>query len=244
MKPLVEKERLDCRLQRASSVNGWHCSSISASSPSRYPRNAVPQIFAYEPKPGVFRNLNYPAFQSIRIEQVRSSNSLIIITRNTSYWYYICKKQILHIFLKQIQSLDGQGQIISSVQTVLSCSKLIQPKAMNQIIKFLYGKEIDQKLCSIVDLKQVNYATTKQFLLFIDVSFTNHNLDSIFSKIRPRNSWMYLIYIIFLHKKYQKQAITALKSWQLMLKQTLKTIRIEVINRYNDYDYVLIVRLN
>ena len=62
MKPLVEKERLDCRLQRASSVNGWHCSSISASSPSRYPRNAVPQIFAYEPKPGVFRNLNYPAF--------------------------------------------------------------------------------------------------------------------------------------------------------------------------------------
>ena len=67
MKPLVEKERLDCRLQRASSVNGWHCSSISASSPSRYPRNAVPQIFAYEPKPGVFRNLNYPAFQSIRI---------------------------------------------------------------------------------------------------------------------------------------------------------------------------------
>ena len=91
MKPLVEKERLDCRLQRASSVNGWNCSSISTSSPSRYPRNAVPQIFAYEPKPGVFRNLNYPAFQSIRIEQVRTWNNQIIITRNTSYWYYILK---------------------------------------------------------------------------------------------------------------------------------------------------------
>jgi len=125
MKCFVEKERLDCRIQRASSVNGWNCASglsVSSSSPSRIPRHAIPQIFAYEPKPGVFRNLNYPAFHSIRIEQ--------------------------------IQSLDGQGQIINSVQTVLSCSKLIQPQAMNQIIKYLYGKEIDQKLCSIVDLKQ------------------------------------------------------------------------------------------
>ena len=75
MKPLVEKERLDVRLQRASSYNGWNCSSglsLSNSSPSRFPRHAVPQIFTYEPKPGVFRNLNYPAFHSIRIEQVGS----------------------------------------------------------------------------------------------------------------------------------------------------------------------------
>ena len=73
MKCFVEKERLDCRIQRASSVNGWNCASglsVSSSSPSRIPRHAIPQIFAYEPKPGVFRNLNYPAFHSIRIEQV------------------------------------------------------------------------------------------------------------------------------------------------------------------------------
>ena len=73
MKCFVEKERLECRIQRASSVNGWNCASglsMSSSSPSRIPRHAIPQIFAYEPKPGVFRNLNYPAFHSIRIEQV------------------------------------------------------------------------------------------------------------------------------------------------------------------------------
>ena len=74
MKPLLEKERMEGRMHRASSITGWNFSanvSMSASSPScRYSRHAVPQIFAYEPKPGVFRNLNYPAFQSIRIEQV------------------------------------------------------------------------------------------------------------------------------------------------------------------------------
>ena len=38
MKCFVEKERLDCRIQRASSVNGWNCASglsMSSSSPSR-----------------------------------------------------------------------------------------------------------------------------------------------------------------------------------------------------------------
>ena len=73
MKPLLDKERLDGRIHRASSVTGWNFPSgisVPANSPYRFPRHVVPQIFAYEPKPGVFKNLNYPAFHSIRIEQV------------------------------------------------------------------------------------------------------------------------------------------------------------------------------
>ena len=72
-KPMMEKDRVDSRIQRSSSVTGWNYSSgisVSANSPSRFSRLAVPQIFAYEPKPGVYKNLNYPAFNSIRIEQV------------------------------------------------------------------------------------------------------------------------------------------------------------------------------
>ena len=73
MNPLIDKDRLDGRIHRASSVTGWSSASgisAAANSPYRFPRHIVPQIFAYEPKPGVFRNLNYPAFHSIRIEQV------------------------------------------------------------------------------------------------------------------------------------------------------------------------------
>ena len=99
MKPLVEKERLDSRLQRASSYNGWNCSSglsLSASSPSRFPRHAVPQIFTYEPKPGVFRNLNYPAFHSIRIEQVSNFCNRFLL------YYVQCKIALLKIGAGQI----------------------------------------------------------------------------------------------------------------------------------------------
>ena len=73
MKPFIEKMSHDSRMQRSSSIGRWDRSSgISkgANSPSRYPRSTVPQIFAYEPKTGVYKNLNYPAFSSIRIEQV------------------------------------------------------------------------------------------------------------------------------------------------------------------------------
>ena len=120
----TEKRVLDSPAYRASSKTGWNCTAggILSYSPSIFPRNVLPQIFTYEPKPGVFRNLTYPAFNSIRIEQ--------------------------------IQSLDGQGRILTSVQTIITCSKLIQPQAMNQIIQYIYGDKIDPKLCSIADLKQ------------------------------------------------------------------------------------------
>jgi len=73
-------------------------------------------------EPGVFRSLNYPAFQSLRIEKC--------------------------------ESLDDCGRVITSVQTVLTCSKLISPQAMNQIIQFIYGGKLDTKLCNIRDAKQ------------------------------------------------------------------------------------------
>ena len=102
MKCFVEKERLDCRIQRASSVNGWNCASglsVSSSSPSRIPRHAIPQIFAYEPKPGVFRNLNYPAFHSIRIEQV--SIFQVFISHFSCLDYPVGHLYILMIILYQ-----------------------------------------------------------------------------------------------------------------------------------------------
>ena len=68
---------------------------------------------------------------------------------------------------KQIQNLDGQGQIVSSVQTILTCSKLIQPQAMIQIIKYIYGEEIDYKFCNIGDLKQV---TLRKYITLLNIN--------------------------------------------------------------------------
>lgn len=88
IKPLLERERIELRRHRASSITGLNSTpsiSTSVGSPSfRFFRHAVPQIFAYEPKPGVFRNLNYPAFHSIRIEQVRGDGKTTAVYHHPS----------------------------------------------------------------------------------------------------------------------------------------------------------------
>ena len=46
--------------------------------------------------------------------------------------------------------------MITSVQTVLTCSKLISPQALNQVIQFVYGGQVDTKVCNLRDMKQVS----------------------------------------------------------------------------------------
>ena len=53
------------------------------------------------------------------------------------------------------------------MQTVLTCSKLISPQAMSQVIKFLYTGRIDSQIINIGALKQV---TTAIFLSSQDIN--------------------------------------------------------------------------
>jgi len=73
-------------------------------------------------RPGVFRSLNHPAFQSIHIQNC--------------------------------QSLSQDAKVVTSIQTVLTCSKLVSPQAMSQIIKFLYTGRIDTQIINMPALKQ------------------------------------------------------------------------------------------
>ena len=47
-------------------------------------------------------------------------------------------------------------QVVTSVQTVLTCSKLISPQAMSQVIRFLYTGRIDSQIINMGALKQVS----------------------------------------------------------------------------------------
>jgi len=73
-------------------------------------------------RPGLFRSLAHPAFQSIHDQSC--------------------------------QSLTSDGKVVTSVQTVLTCSKLISPQAMSQVIRFLYTGRIDSQIINIGALKQ------------------------------------------------------------------------------------------
>nr|CAD7425155.1 unnamed protein product [Timema monikensis] len=69
-------------------------------------------------KIGVSKDLNHPAFQTIRLEQCESFDT-------------------------------HRGRPTSSVQTVLTLSKLVTPQAMQQCLQFLYTGTIDSRFCEL-----------------------------------------------------------------------------------------------
>jgi len=56
--------------------------------------------------------------------------------------------------IQHCQSLNADGKVVSSVQTVLTCTKLVSPQAMSQVIKFLYTGKIDENIVHIGALRQ------------------------------------------------------------------------------------------
>lgn len=55
----------------------------------------------------------------------------------------------------QCESLDSRGRIITSLQTIFSCTKLVSAKAMAQLVQFIYIGRINLPLADIRELKQV-----------------------------------------------------------------------------------------
>lgn len=109
-------------------------------------------------KPGVFRSLNHPAFQSLHVQHC--------------------------------QSLNADGKVISSVQTVLTCTKLVSPQAMSQVIKFLYTGKIDETIVHIGALRQaaeyLELADLSQYLSniinkeqFLNNELSERNLEKL-----------------------------------------------------------------
>ena len=47
----------------------------------------------------------------------------------------------------QCEGLDHRGQPTSSVQTVITLSKLVTPQAMQQCLHFIYTGTIDSRFC-------------------------------------------------------------------------------------------------
>ena len=50
--------------------------------------------------------------------------------------------------------------MVTSLQTILTCSKVVTAKAMAQVVQFMYTGEIDTQLCTLEELKQVSKEIT------------------------------------------------------------------------------------
>lgn len=47
------------------------------------------------------------------------------------------------IQIQQCESLDAEGKVVTSIQTVINCTKLVSPQTMNQILRFLYTGRLE-----------------------------------------------------------------------------------------------------
>lgn len=66
---------------------------------------------------------------------------------------------VSEIFLSfQCEGLDHRGNPSSSLQTVITLSKLITPQAMNQVLQFIYTGSIDSQYCELQVCSSVSWS--------------------------------------------------------------------------------------
>jgi len=75
--------------------------------------------------------------------------------------------------VEQCESLDDRGKVVTSVQTVLTCTKLIPPRAMRQLMKFVYTGSVDVSLCDLSELKEAaEFLNVPQLYAFVSSLMT------------------------------------------------------------------------
>ncbi|XP_023325369.1 rho-related BTB domain-containing protein 2, partial [Eurytemora carolleeae] len=58
--------------------------------------------------------------------------------------------------IQQCDTLNQDGKVVSSVQTVITCTKLVTPQIMNQILRFLYTGELETSHVNIGVMRQIS----------------------------------------------------------------------------------------
>ena len=62
------------------------------------------------------------------------------------YFRYLGHPAVESVSVQTCESLDGNGKIVCSVQSVVTCSKMISAREMDQVIKFIYTGEVDENV--------------------------------------------------------------------------------------------------
>ncbi|XP_052122122.1 rho-related BTB domain-containing protein 1 [Frankliniella occidentalis] len=91
---------------------------------------------------------------SIRVwEQIKRRSSCQVLSCDSNRRLDISRDMdhpaFTSIRVQQYEGLDHRGNPSSSLQTVITLSKLITPQAMNQVLQFMYTGTIDSRYCEL-----------------------------------------------------------------------------------------------
>ncbi|KAJ1525452.1 hypothetical protein ONE63_010263 [Megalurothrips usitatus] len=90
------------------------------------------------------------------------------------------------IRVQQCEGLDHRGNPSSSLQTVITLSKLITPQAMNQVLQFIYTGTIDRRYCELQTAPIGLLLEIRQAAEFLELS----SLHSFVSNVHSREEFL------------------------------------------------------
>ncbi|XP_034254976.1 rho-related BTB domain-containing protein 1 isoform X3 [Thrips palmi] len=132
-------------------------------------------------------------------EQLKRRSSCQILTCDSNRRLDVSREMdhpaFLSIRVQQCEGLDHRGNPSSSLQTVITLSKLITPQAMNQVLQFMYTGTIDSQYCELQEIRQAAE--------FLELSDLHLFVSNVHSREEFLNTELILHYRKDLKKRFQ-----------------------------------------
>lgn len=132
-------------------------------------------------------------------EQLKRRSSCQILTCDSNRRLDVSREMdhpaFSSIRVQQCEGLDHRGNPSSSLQTVITLSKLITPQAMNQVLQFMYTGTIDSQYCELQEIRQAAE--------FLELSDLHLFVSNVHSREEFLNTELTLHYRKDLKKRFQ-----------------------------------------
>ncbi|XP_034254975.1 rho-related BTB domain-containing protein 1 isoform X2 [Thrips palmi] len=140
-------------------------------------------------------------------EQLKRRSSCQILTCDSNRRLDVSREMdhpaFLSIRVQQCEGLDHRGNPSSSLQTVITLSKLITPQAMNQVLQFMYTGTIDSQYCELQTAPIGLLLEIRQAAEFLELSDLHLFVSNVHSREEFLNTELILHYRKDLKKRFQ-----------------------------------------
>ncbi|KAK3913203.1 Rho-related BTB domain-containing protein 1 [Frankliniella fusca] len=144
-------------------------------------------------------------------EQIKRRSSCQVLTCDSNRRLDVSREMdhpaFTSIRVQQYEGLDHRGNPSSSLQTVITLSKLITPQAMNQVLQFMYTGTIDSRYCELQTAPIGLLLEIRQAAEFLELSDLYLFVSNVHSREEILNAELKLQYSQDLRKRLQELCV-------------------------------------
>ena len=72
--------------------------------------------------------------------------AIVVVEPIPGYYRYLGHPAVESVAVQTCESLDADGNVVTSVQTIVNCTKIIATREMNQIVNYIYTGQVDPSI--------------------------------------------------------------------------------------------------